>query len=451
MNISDAFLGPLFFILVMVIGTRVRNRHFRHIPEGRYFMPGLTVKLIGSVIAGLLYTFFMGGGDTYHYYKDSTKLWAALMDDPAIYIKMLFHSGGEFDPDTHYYSRWVVYYNNPTAYFVVKITSLISIISFNNYTATSILFAGISFVGVWSLYLTLVDVYPKLYKKLAIAILFIPSVFFWGSGLFKDTINLGCLSFLTFAFYNLFIKRRRKFLSIALIIFCSYIIYNIKLYILLSFLPGLFFWIILYYKTQLNTRFLRFASTPLLLLMAVGFSFLFVSEIGGDSSRFSIEKFAHTAETMQLWHGHISGKEGGSGYSLGNVEKGPMGMIKAFPAAVNVTLFRPYLWEAKNLIMMLAALESTVIFIFTVWVLIQARVYKIITFMNRSSVIFFCLFFSLFFAFAVGFSSYNFGALSRYKIPCLPFYVAALFMIQYHLKEGKGTKFGSRKMLKSFG
>ena len=34
----------------------------------------------------------------------------------------------------------------------------------------------------------------------------------------------------------------------------------------------------------------------------------------------------------------------------------------------------------------------------------------------------FCLVFSIIFAFAVGISSYNFGALSRYKIPCLPFY-----------------------------
>jgi hypothetical protein len=48
--------------------------------------------------------------------------------------------------------------------------------------------------------------------------------------------------------------------------------------------------------------------------------------------------------------------------------------------------------------------------------------------------IIFCLIFSLIFAFAVGISSYNFGALSRYKIPCLPFYAAFLFIL---LSNGK--------------
>jgi hypothetical protein len=44
----------------------------------------------------------------------------------------------------------------------------------------------------------------------------------------------------------------------------------------------------------------------------------------------------------------------------------------------------------------------------------------------------FCLVFSIIFAFAVGISSYNFGALSRYKIPCLPFYAAALVILLYN-------------------
>jgi hypothetical protein len=41
---------------------------------------------------------------------------------------------------------------------------------------------------------------------------------------------------------------------------------------------------------------------------------------------------------------------------------------------------------------------------------------------------------SLIFAFAVGISSYNFGALSRYKIPCLPFYAAFVLVILHHKK-----------------
>jgi hypothetical protein len=39
------------------------------------------------------------------------------------------------------------------------------------------------------------------------------------------------------------------------------------------------------------------------------------------------------------------------------------------------------------------------------------------------------LVFSIIFAFSVGFTSYNFGTLVRYKIPLMPFYYIALFIL----------------------
>jgi hypothetical protein len=42
------------------------------------------------------------------------------------------------------------------------------------------------------------------------------------------------------------------------------------------------------------------------------------------------------------------------------------------------------------------------------------------------------LFFAIVLGAAVGLTSYNFGALSRYKIPCLPFFTASLAIIYYY-------------------
>jgi hypothetical protein len=39
--------------------------------------------------------------------------------------------------------------------------------------------------------------------------------------------------------------------------------------------------------------------------------------------------------------------------------------------------------------------------------------------------------FSMIFAFAVGLSSYNFGALVRYKIPCMSYFMATIYIIEY--------------------
>ena len=47
----------------------------------------------------------------------------------------------------------------------------------------------------------------------------------------------------------------------------------------------------------------------------------------------------------------------------------------------------------------------------------------------------YCFLFSIVFAMFVGASTLNFGTLVRYKIPCLPFYTIALFLIYEKVKE----------------
>jgi hypothetical protein len=42
-------------------------------------------------------------------------------------------------------------------------------------------------------------------------------------------------------------------------------------------------------------------------------------------------------------------------------------------------------------------------------------------------------------AFIIGFTTYNFGALARYKIPLIPFYLSALVIIQHLHKEKKSA------------
>lgn len=131
-----------------------------------------------------------------------------------------------------------------------------------------------------------------------------------------------------------------------------------------------------------------------------------------------------TAYDIRYGWGARSGD--GSGYSLGELDGSWQSMIFVAPGAINVSLFRPYLWEANNPLMALSALESFITLLATILVLIQVRSY--LFYYIRAEVIF-CLVFALIFAFGVGASSYNFGTLSRYKIPLLPFYWSALAII----------------------
>src|SRR5204863_6631919 len=97
----------------------------------------------------------------------------------------------------------------------------------------------------------------------------------------------------------------------------------------------------------------------------------------------------------------------------------------------NVTLFRPYIWESKKIIVLISALEALLFLFITLKVLFTVGIVKVWRTISNDPAIQFCLVFSIIFAFAVGISSYNFGALSRYKIPCVPFYAMALILIYY--------------------
>ena len=155
------------------------------------------------------------------------------------------------------------------------------------------------------------------------------------------------------------------------------------------------------------------------------FSQKFTKEMG----RYSLENVAQTAASTRGWISYVSEKQEGSTYDLGAFDPSIGGMLSKFPQAVVVTLFRPFPWEARKVIIALSALEALIFLYFTLRALFKkGKQFK--TIFKDPNITFF-LIFSLIFAFAVGISSYNFGALSRYKIPCLPFYAAFLMIVLY--------------------
>jgi len=57
--------------------------------------------------------------------------------------------------------------------------------------------------------------------------------------------------------------------------------------------------------------------------------------------------------------------------------------------------------------------------------------------LSTNHLLFFSFSFSLFFAFSIGLTTSNFGALVRYKIPAIPFFVASLIITNYYYQLKK--------------
>lgn len=431
MELRDLIVTPIVLILVYVVAYLVRP-HVTDNVNRKYFFPALTVRIIGALALGFLYQFYYSGGDTFNFHTHGSRhVWEAFMDSPITGIKLLL-ADGVYPEGSYRYASQIIFFHDPSSYFVIRIASLFDILTFSSYSATAVLFAVISFIGGWALFKAFYQMKPEWHFWQAIACLFVPSVVFWGSGLLKDTITLSALGVITLVFSS-FIQRRYSLLGFIILLFNFWILFSVKKYILMCFVPALFFW---YYGARLfaiRSVILKTLLIPIVAGLLIVSGYYAVVLIGADDSRYALENIATTAKITAYDIGFYTGKDAGSQYDLGELDGTFSGMIGKAPQAINVSLFRPYLWEVKNPLMLISALESLILVLLTIYIIFSSGL-LITKGLVKPNVIF-CLVFSLTFAFAVGVSTFNFGTLVRYKIPLLPFYLLALIEIYFYVKS----------------
>ena len=427
----DYVLLPIYLTVLFLFARSFRDRKY---PKGHpwrpYFIPALWAKVGGAIFIGLIYQYYYGGGDTGYYFLQSNVLNEAFSKDPWTWLQLVLHVPNGYEgPVIDYVSRmeWYPPLNN---YAVIAISGVFGLLTFNTYLPVSVLFAFLSFTGVWAMFRTFATQYPKLVKPVAMVLLFIPSTVIWGSGIFKDTICMFGMGWLLYGLFSLLIQRKIRLGALVLACIGFYLIAIIKVYILLALLPALGLWILFYYSQQIKLGLVRVLLKTVLfagsILIFLSFSDKFAEEMG----QYSLEKIANTATVTRDYIYSSSGDEG-SAYSLGSFDLSAGGMLKLFLPAVNVSLFRPYLWEARKPIIFLNALEAALFLFFTLKLLFTLGPLKIWEAITEDPNIQFCLIFSIIFAFSVGLTSANFGSLSRYRIPALPLYGLALVLIYY--------------------
>jgi hypothetical protein len=287
----------------------------------------------------------------------------------------------------------------------------------------------ICYSGIWKLFMLFNDYFPKLQKQFAISFLFIPSVVFWGSGLLKDSITLSAVGWYTFYFHSFFIRKKRSFSSLAFIFISSYLLICIKPYIFFALLPGSILWLTNERLASVQNKILKSLAAPVFILVGIGLSFLLLSQMGDVLGIYAMDKVLDRAVVVNIDQKQDYYK--GSSFDIGHFDADPISMLGKAHLAIAATLFRPYLWDVRNVVMFMSALENTYILCLTIFLLIRLKLFSFFTLIGANPLLLFSFLFSLFFAFSVGIATSNFGSLVRLKIPCIPFYVAGLFVLKY--------------------
>jgi hypothetical protein len=432
--ILDYVLLPLYLALFY---WRVKKMARK--PEAaelrKYLFIAFWLRMLGSVAYCMLIEYYYGYGDSFKFY-DGSNFFTEQISKNVRNISYLFAS---YKETADWYNSIVTYTRDSSGYFdlpssniIMRISAALSYLSFNKFLIIALFFGFFSFAGQWKLFLVFDDINKHRHRKLlAFAVLYSPSIWFWGSGLLKDSLCLGSLGFIIYILYELFVKKRFSLFRLIQILVSLYMLAIIKSYILAVVLVGfavMFFSLVLKSIANRILRFFVLGATVIgiaALLNVIDFS-PYINTMMEESIT-QIRKFQQSYQAVQE-----TDETSKAGFDLGEIDPSLPSLLAKSPQAIFTCLFRPFLWESRKVIILFTSLESTLLLFCTLFVMLKLRFIHFFRLTFNTPHLLFCFVISMLFALIIGFTTFNFGTMIRYKIIFLPFYY--FFLVNLYCK-----------------
>lgn len=435
-TLFDYLLFPLYFLILFFIVLRKAEKYKGTILR-KYFLNTFYIHIFGCVIHAMVLQYYYGSGDAFGYFDGGHFIKQSVFNSGK-FIGVFFLDGQSLSqlPGTENMSAYA--YGNlfaTSSLSAMKFMGFFSIFSFSHFLINALFFGFISFIGTWKLFCVFNDLSKRsIEKPLANFIIFTPTIWFWGSGAGKDSIALGFLGILLFSLYQLFIKKERIIINIIYAIISLYLLSGIKVALIGIVLVSVGAYFILNIIQKSKNILLRFTLIIIAIAGLIGFIFISINAIND-----SLEETAQLIQSNIENYSIAESEESKGGFAPLNFDISPVGILIATPATVFSTLYRPFLWETRKPIMFLSALESFIMLCSFLYMLFKSKFFGFFKTLLTDPCVMFCFVFCTLMAMIVGFTTFNFGTLVRYRLPLLPFYIFMILLINNHIKSNKNT------------
>ena len=439
MGFAEFILYPVYVALFYFF-FRTRRSNYDDPVLQHYHNQGFWIKAL-AVLPFTLFNSILSPGDSFIlYYTEGANIYNLILKD-ASHIKWLYLPGPEYDQTLLRNPLNLGYFRAENNYMVARVVAVVSFFSFGKYLITNLFFSMIAFSGVWRLYRFFYEQYPHLHRQFAIAILYLPTFVFWSSGILKDPLCISALGWITYAMYEAFYKKKDLLKNLIILAFFGFLLSVLKIYILISYVPFFILYLILKNVNLVKNRFFKWSLGLVLIAGSVVAGQRVMNSFKEELGTYAAEGITEQIGKQRSSYRDPAAPGGGdSNFSLGVEFDGSVtSLLKLAPAAIIATFYRPFIWESRKLATLLSSFESMFIMFFTLYVLFKAGPFKSLQAVRNDPVILYCILFSLLFGLFVGATTPNFGSLVRYKIPCMPFYIIALFLIQDRTRKIKSS------------
>lgn len=438
-----SILGLMAYVVIIwLVLSYVTNRKYHGDRNLRfYFNTGLFLKLAAGIAFGLLYEFhYKWAGDTFYYFRNACRLANTFWESPLSYFKILFDWVDESNVGSIDISNYnpIVYWDNRSGIYAIhRFVSVFAIMGFNNYYIISVLMNTFLFVLNWKLFRFIIEQFPK-YRQIAfISFLCVPSVLLFGSGIMKDSFTLSFSGIILISMYRLLFEHKFNLKYIFMLLISLYVVFQLKPYIVYSFVISVLAWWGLYNIQHVKNKVLRIMVFPIIIVVSA-VVIMYVFSVMGNlaGGRYSSVESMVTSASMSQYDLRQDYYEGES-FDIGSYTD-ISGAIMLMPKAIVASWYRPYIWEAHSFAMMISGMENLIMLLLSLYALFRVRPFTCLNTITKNMFLVFALILSLIMAIGIGLSTSNFSALVRFRIPLVPYFLfLTLYVIWEHRKQVK--------------
>ncbi|MCC6338249.1 MAG: hypothetical protein IT380_30180 [Myxococcales bacterium] len=418
----------IFTPIVLAVGIGIHALVLRRHPPSE--APLITLSFAGHVVSGIVQVllvkyYFKGGGDMLAYYEFGVPLAELLRADfpkfaPEL-VKAFFQSDEFFLPANLAGGGSTQSMSAATAFLLFLVG--------NSLYAASVLLGIVTYVSQLMIAWALREYFPRDRQRLVlIGATLLPSAVFWSSAVLKEPLIMAALGPLMLGLKWLSLGKHRA-LAVLLVIPGATLMAMLKPYVLmtLSISAAIFY---LWTRFRVSEDALK----PFAVIMALAIG------AGGlvlGSRYFGKAESSNAASSLASQRRVGYQIEGGSNYQLDapapveDVEQRSLSQELALaPVALLTAFFRPFIFEARNAVQFVNALEATVLLVLFVQVLRRRTWSGLIGAIRGSPAMLFCFTFAFALALGTGLASSNIGTLSRYRAPMMPFFFTLLLVLR---------------------
>ena len=105
-------------------------------------MKGLYLKFAGAIFIALIFEYYYGGGDTYHFFYHAKVINSSLDESFTTWFKLIMRKPVVENPELYkYVSQNLEWYVDPASFSVVRIAAIFGLFTGTHYLPIAIMFA----------------------------------------------------------------------------------------------------------------------------------------------------------------------------------------------------------------------------------------------------------------------------------------------------------------------